>query len=1547
MPGAFSMNEIQTHPDDAEQVLASTLDDPVPSRGYQLLPLVGIGGSAGSIPALEHLLAAIPPVSGLAFVVVLHLSRDHDSILAEMLQRFTAIPVRKVVETCKVEADTIYVIPSGKALKTYDGYLHLAELPLRRHRHVAVDLFFRTLADTHGPHATAVILSGMDGDGAVGIKRIKERGGLTIAQEPSEAEFPGMPQSAISTGMVDWVLPVADIAPRVLEYYEIGRRMQLPSEQLPVLPDATGELKGDDETAFRDILSFLHSRSGRDLSCYKRATIIRRLGRRMQANGIDNLQMYLNCLRTRPGEAGALLKDLLISVTNFFRDPDCFTALEKMLPEVFKDKGPGDTVRVWAAACATGEEAFSLAMLLSDHARKLDAPPLIQIFASDLDDEAIATARNGFYPHAIQADISEERLLRYFLKEADGYRVRREIREMILFAVHDVLSDSPFSHLDLVTCRNLLIYLSREAQVKVLDTFHFALRSRGLMMLGTSESVDESNPAFTLLDKPNRIFASLPLERISVPIPRPGSRNALILALEARTQARAWPVVPSSAFAGKPPFMPTPVVISGRPAGWGTVHREVLEQVAPPSILLDGNLEMLHLSSTAGQYLQYNGGDLTRNVLRCIHPGLRMELRTALHKAATSRMAAQTAPVSFLLGELQVVVARVVPIHREEARFVVMILALEAMQGTDISAEPDIQISEIDAATSDLHEQLDHIQLHLRDTVEQYEASNEELKANNEELHAMNEELRSASEELETSREELQSINEELTTVNLELKIKVEELGSSNSDMLNLMDATDIATVFLDRRLCVTRFTPKAVELFHLIKSDLGRPLADLASQLDYPDLFDDSRRVLKSLATVEREVSRNDEQWFMVRALPYRTLDDRIAGVVLTFVDITERKRSQEALRHSQERITAIVSEATTGVVQASLEGNIDFSNRSYQSMMGYEEGELFGMSLLELVHPDDREESAHLFDRLVQQGLSFQVEKRCLRKDGSIIWTSNSVSRLSSSEGKPGAALIMSTDITERKNAEHALSRSEEQLRLIMENAVEYAIFSTDATLNITRWNPGAERLLGYTEIEVLGQAADMIFTEEDRSAGEPAREMQRAMSHGKAADDRMHVRKDGSRFWASGAIMPMMSDGSLVGFVKVLRDQSHVRLAQDALERSRADIQYALELKEKAHTALEVADVAKDRFLAVLSHELRNPLASVRSTALALRSGKLNLAEQEQALNILWRQSGSMKNLLDDLLDISRLRHGRLVLHCKPVLLATVVQSAVEAVQPVMDAASHQLIVDAQSNDLVIHADQGRFTQVITNLLANAAKYTPDGGRIELKTRQEGRDVVVTVADNGAGIDPEKIERMFEMFVQESVDQPGSAGLGIGLALVRNIVQLHGGSVVGHSAGLGLGSTFIIRLPLSAAELSMSTVSSSPTIELIEPPAKLKVLLADDNPDILWSVGKIVEFCGCKVQGVGGGLAALEAIRMAMPDVVILDIGMPDMNGHEVARHIRTMPGGHDVLLVAATGWGQEADRLEARDAGFDVHLVKPIEQHDVRILLDDFRSKRFPR
>ncbi|HSH91812.1 MAG TPA: chemotaxis protein CheB, partial [Ramlibacter sp.] len=498
-------------PDHAEEAVADFIDNVVPTRGYQMTPLVGLGGSAGAIPALQSFFQAMPAEAGMAFVVVLHLSPEHESTLADLLQRCTSMPVIQVTQRQRIDANHVYVIPPRKAILALNGYLALADNQLTpRGRHVAVDLFFRTLADTHGPHAAAVVLSGADGDGAIGIKRIKERGGLTVAQDPQQAEHASMPRAAVATGMIDWVLPVADMAPRLLKYFELEKELVLPPEEGPPPAASPKTARSGDESTLRDVLNFVRGRTGRDFSYYKRATVVRRIARRMQVNGVAELTGYLDCLRTTPGEAAALLQDLLISVTNFFRDADCFAALEPYLTQLFDGKGPDDVIRVWVPACATGEEAYSFAMLLAERARESEAPPVIQVFATDLDDDAIRVAREASYPGTIEADISEDRLRRFFVKEHSGYKVRREIREMVLFAQHDLLKDSPFSRLDLVSCRNLLIYLNRDAQQRAFNIFHFALLPQGRLFLGSSESVEDAGSLFTVLDKKNRIFLHRP-----------------------------------------------------------------------------------------------------------------------------------------------------------------------------------------------------------------------------------------------------------------------------------------------------------------------------------------------------------------------------------------------------------------------------------------------------------------------------------------------------------------------------------------------------------------------------------------------------------------------------------------------------------------------------------------------------------------------------------------------------------------------------------------------------------------------------------------------------------------------------------------------------------------------------------------------------------------------------------------------------------------------------------------------------------------------------
>jgi two-component system CheB/CheR fusion protein len=1529
--------DVLNGPDESEEILAASLDDVIPSAGYRLVPVVGIGGSAGSIASLQQFFSALPASPGMAFVVVLHLAADHESELASLLQGFTSLPVQQVRMSCKVQVDHVYVIPPGKALRAYDGVLQLAELPTRRHRHVAVDLFFRSLADTHGAHAAAVVLSGMDGDGAVGIKRIKERGGLTIAQDPLQAEHSGMPRAAMATGMIDWVLPAAEMAARLQRYFQVERQLRLPAEEIGDVEGMVAVNDSATEACFGEILAFLNSLTGRDLRHYKRATVLRRIARRMQVNGVSEMAAYLGCLRLMPGEAGALLKDLLISVTNFFRDPHCFAALEPELGNLIAAKSPGATLRVWTAACATGEEAYSLAILLAEYAAKITTRLKIQIFASDLDEEAIATARDALYPSAIEADVSEERLQRYFQRDGDGYRVRRDVREMVLFAAHDLLNDSPFSRLDLVTCRNLLIYLSRDAQTRVMESFAFALRPGGLLFLGNSESLDEHSAAFATINKKHRIFRRVDGSRFQAPalVGQGTLARTLHLQGNARPAALATDTLPR--------LRNEPGLDGGggqRSAAWGRTHLQLLEQLAPPSVLVDADFNLLHLSQSAGDYLHYNVGEPSRNVLLVVKPELRVELQAALHQATHSGAIVRTPPVLLERENPQRSVSlRVAPVGADPTSYLVLFEPVEPAQDNQGTPQQP-PVLPLDPAAREFGNEVERIKAQLRDTVEEYETSNEELKANNEELQAMNEELRSATEELETGREELQSINEELTTVNHELKSKVEELANSNGDMHNLMNATAIATVFMDRELRIKRFTPPATALFNLIPSDQGRPLSDLASNLDYAGLQADARQVIETLIPVEREVSRAGGEWFLVRMLPYRTFDDHIVGVVLTLVDITERKREQEALRLSQERFSVFVNQSSAGVVQISLEGRIAFANPSYQQLLGYSQSELAGMRLDKLVHPEDRQRNTELFARLAQTGEPFQIEKRCIRKDGAVIWTSNNISRLSGAAGQPATALAMCTDITERKQDQEALRTSEERLRLIVENATEFAIFSADPQMRVTRWSIGAERLLGYSEAEMMGRQADLIFTREDRATGQPELERGQALAQGRAADDRLHVRKDGSTFWASGVLMPMLSGGQAVGFVKILRDQSSERAAQHQLEDSRTRLEEALAEKAAAHAALEAADAAKDRFLAVLSHELRNPLASIQSATQVLGTKGLAPAETAQALGILGRQCKSMKKLMDDLLDVSRLSLGRFVLHRQPVRLLDVLQNAIDASKPQLDAAGHHFVLDVADENIVVNADPVRLSQVFWNLLTNAAKYTPPNGSIVLRACLHDGEARISVSDNGIGMAPDRVSAMFEMFVQEASDSIDAAGLGIGLALVRNIMDLHGGSVSGSSDGPGTGSVFTVCIPALQQQVEAAKPEAPPRPDGLGP---CRVLVVDDNADIAWGISRLLQLSGCETEVALAGAAAIEAARREMPDVAVIDIGMPEVSGNDVARQLRALEQGRPLLLVAATGWGQEADRQRTADAGFDSHLTKPIDIETLRGLIDAFRRR----
>jgi two-component system, chemotaxis family, CheB/CheR fusion protein len=969
------------------------------SRSQKLL-VVGIGASAGGIEALRAFFANVPQRTGAAYVVILHLSPDHDSKLAEVLQTTASIPVTQVTQPVNVEADHVYVVAPNKRMEIVDGALSLSEMTQREHRRSPVDVFFRALADAHGSRSVGIVLSGTGPNGSAGLKQVKEYGGLTIAQSPGEAAYADMPNNAIATGQVDLVLRVADMPARIVDYHT---RLQ----QIESSPSTAVDLDEESE-ALREILSLLRVQTGHDFANYKSGTLIRRLQRRLHVVGESSLSAYARTIREQPQEAVLLMKDLLISVTHFFRDPEVFAVLEqRVIPRLFGNRAVDDQIRIWVPGCATGEEAYSIAMLLSEYAQGMIEPAHVQVFATDLDEDAIAAARDGLYTNADVVDVPEKRLERFFHREAGGYRVRRELRELMLFAHHNVIKDPPFSHLDLISCRNLLIYLNRSAQERILETFHFALRPSALLMLGQSESPDGSADLFAPFDRTAHLYES---------------RNV--------TSRVVLPEAPKI-----PPIRPMRPAESRPVERFAPIdaHHRLLEEYASPSLIVTEDNTIVHMSPRAAVYLQMPAGEPSRELLKLIRPELRVELRTALFQAAKNRTSVEAKNISMIVNGTERRVNLVVrPVLRDDDPARGFFLVLFADQNGSEAPERSVRAlyTTPEPIAQQLEEELARVKSQLRTTVEQYEAQVEEAQASAEEHLAMNEELRSAAEELETSKEEIQSVNEELTTVNQELKIKIEELRLSNNDFQNLINSTDIATIFLDRSFRLKLTTPRAQDIFNLLQTDVGRPLSDITSRLVYSGIDADLRLVLEQLRPIDREVMTTDNRWFLMRIRPYRTTDDRIDGVVLMFQDISARRQAQHDVALSEERLRILIDSVTDyAIFTMTPEGRIHSWNTGAQRMFGYYADDVIGRPVEMLYTQDDRDAgiAADELERARRDGGAID-ERYHVRSDGTLFYASGVTTRLGEESGLGFAKIAR--DLTAQQRAAEALRHAHADL-------------------------------------------------------------------------------------------------------------------------------------------------------------------------------------------------------------------------------------------------------------------------------------------------------------------------------------------------------------------------------------------------------------------------------------------------------------------------------------------------------------------------------------
>ena len=964
------------------------------ARGH--FPIVGIGASAGGLEAFEAFFRACPANTGIAFVLVPHLDPNHQSLLTEILQRSTAMPVVEALDQVIVAADHVYIIPPNREMAILNGVLQLSEPTEARGQRMPIDGFLRSLADDQGEHAIGVILSGTATDGTLGLRAILGAGGVCMVQEPSTAKYDGMPQSAIGAGYLTHILPVENM-PAMLQ--EITR-LAVFRQKVPRIPP-TAELSG-----LNQILLQVRNGTGHDFSLYKKSTVGRRVERRMAKHCIEDRAVYARFLKENPLEVRTLFKELLINVSSFFREPEAFRVLKaEILPALLADKGEGEVFRVWVAGCASGEEAYSIAILLREIMEETHKEVGVQIYATDLADEVIIEARRGLYPPNIVQDVTPERLRRFFIKDDAGYKISKAIRDMVIFAVQSVIKDPPFTKLDLLSCRNLMIYLEPEQQERLIPNFHFALKPGGVLFLSSSESIPSQPALFQVLDRKWKFYRA----------------NKVVATPHLTLSARAARVDKAS----KEPeiiVMEKPKTCAGTVADLS--NRILLKAYAPASVTTDHRGNILYVHGDISQYLAPPPGPVTTNVLDMAREDLQVDLRAAVLNAATQGVPTLNRPVTLKhQGDLSMVSfsVRLLPATHGLAGDTARLLLVSFQEVSRVARKRALKPADA-SRFEQMERELAYAKENLQATIETQQATNEELKSANEELQSSNEELQSANEELETSKEELQSLNEETITVNTELHAKIDQMNDVQNDLKNLMDSVRTGTVFLDQHLAIRRYTPEALKIYRLIPADIGRALSNIKTSLEDDSLLAEAQKVLDTLLPFEREVQTVDGAWYLARVQPYRTLDNFILGVVLSFTEVTDFKRSSDAVKRSETLLATAQSIIHLGSWELEVATGEAYWSEEMYSLFGYPHSTT-PMSLQNLLSTICEEDQARVSNAIrvaADTNTPYDIAYRITRPDGTKRDIHSRALPIADSKGRVTHLLGTSLDITELREAE-----------------------------------------------------------------------------------------------------------------------------------------------------------------------------------------------------------------------------------------------------------------------------------------------------------------------------------------------------------------------------------------------------------------------------------------------------------------------------------------------------------------------------------------------
>ena len=1307
--------------------------------------IAALGASAGGLEPLETFFRHMPADAGIAFVIIQHLAPDHPTALPQLLARHTGMPVEQATDNTEVAPNQVYVIPPNAVLTIEKGRLVVAAPAEARGARTPIDGFFSSLAEDRGEHAVCIMLSGTGTDGTLGLRAIKEYGGMAMAQTLDSAKYDAILRSAISTGLVDHVLAVEEMPAKLLDY-----AAHLVSANGDGAPDT---LRAQIAANMSKIHGILRRRAGHDFSQYKESTIARRVERRMKALQIETVEQYVQALDRQRDEADKLFNDLLISVTQFFRDPEAFEALEKeVIPKLFEGKGEGDQVRVCVVGCATGEEAYSIAILLAEHASRMDRAPKMQIFATDIDEGALTSARKGLYPQSIAEHVTSERLERFFIRQDGGWQVNRELREILLFSSHSFIKDPPFSRLDLISCRNVMIYLGPELQDRLIPLFHYALRPGGYLFLGPSESAASHKELFGVLDKKHKIFErkeTLPRPAVAFPlaeISRPNQRGVT---------------------SGRKP--PEPAEERDLPK---RLERIILQRYRPACVTVRENGDAVYFSGRLGRYLDHPTGSPDVNLINMAREGLRIPLRTALHKAVTARERVVQKQISVQTnGTVSQVDLTVEPITEFQAANLYMVVFEDAVS----SAGPSQAAPAVDA---NAEETIRHLEDELRSAREHAQSMYEELESSNEELKSANEEYQSTNEELETSKEELQSFNEELQTVNTEISRKSAELDHANSDLQNLLNSTEIATIFLDGGLRIKTFTPAAGAVFRLIASDVGRPITDLAAQFADVDFVPDIRETLRTLKGRERQLAGTGGQHYQLRVLPYRSVKNVIDGAVLTFTDVTRAKQAAQLVEDAKVYAENIVETVRIPLLVLDAEARVKSANTAFYEAFQVHPAETLNKPLYNLGNGQwDIPILRRLLGELLPQ--KHRIEDFEVEHDfpaiGRKIMVLDARQILQQGDNQP-LILMSIEDVTAIRRAHDAQAH----LAAIVTSSND-AIVSKTLDGIVTSWNKGAERMFGFTAAEMTGQSIRRLIPPELHDGEDQILERVKAGEH-LQHHETVRLTKDGHRVPVSLTISPIKDAvGKIIGASKVARDITEQKRAEEKLRRVSEELSGANEdLKHFSYAA---------------SHDLQEPLRMVMSYTQLLEREYSNRLDPRADKYVAYAVEGAqrMEALLTNLREYWSVNEHK-VENPVPVDCNRILERALAYLEASLRESGGAVTHDPLP---VVIAEETPVTMLFQNLIGNAIKYRrPDAPpSIRISAERSGGSWNFSVTDNGIGIEAEHLQTIFGPFKRlYGREYPGT---GLGLAMCQKIVERYGGRIWVQST-FGQGSVFHFALP-----------------------------------------------------------------------------------------------------------------------------------------------------